>query len=140
MWKSLIEEARAAVREEGIPRIAGSDRDDAAIRSARRNAANAGLGERVSFSVADIRDFSPGDPPGVILCNPPYGTRMTAGPEPELFYRALGEAFKKRCRGWTAYVLSGNPDVTRHIGLKASRRIPVMNGPIDCRLLEYPLF
>ena len=56
------------------------------------------------------------------------------------FYRAMGEAFKKQCRGWTAYVLSGNPEATRHIDLKASRRLPLRNGPIDCRLLKYELY
>ena len=56
------------------------------------------------------------------------------------FYRAMGEAFKKQCRGWTAYVLSGNPEATRHIDLKASRRFPLRNGPIDCRLLKYELY
>jgi putative N6-adenine-specific DNA methylase len=52
----------------------------------------------------------------------------------------MGEALKKRCAGWTAYILSGNPAATRHIGLKASRRFPLMNGPIDCRLLKYELY
>jgi putative N6-adenine-specific DNA methylase len=60
--------------------------------------------------------------------------------ETESFYRTLGEVFKKRCAGWTAYVLSGNPDITRHIGLKASRKFPLRNGPIDCRLLRYEIY
>jgi putative N6-adenine-specific DNA methylase len=65
-----------------------------------------------------------------------------AGDEEEVaaFYTALGQALKKRCKGWTAYLLSGNPAATRHIGLKASRRFPLMNGPIDCRLLKYELY
>jgi putative N6-adenine-specific DNA methylase len=52
----------------------------------------------------------------------------------------MGEALKKRCQGWTAYLLSGNPALTRFLGLKASRKFPVMNGPIDCRLLKYELY
>jgi putative N6-adenine-specific DNA methylase len=58
----------------------------------------------------------------------------------EAFYRELGEAFKKRCNGWTAFLLSGNPSLTRFLGLKSSRKFPVMNGPIDCRLLKYDLY
>jgi putative N6-adenine-specific DNA methylase len=65
---------------------------------------------------------------------------MAEGAQAEAFYRELGEALKKRSRGWTAFLLSGNSTLTRFLGLKASRRYPVMNGPIDCRLLKYELY
>jgi putative N6-adenine-specific DNA methylase len=140
LWEAIVAEAGERVRRAAIPRIEGSDLSGAAVRNARRNARRAGLSGLVSFHERDIGEFAPEGPPGIILCNPPYGVRMGKGPEAESFYRAMGEAFKKRCRGWTAYVLSGNPEATRHIGLKASRRFPLMNGPIDCRLLKYELY
>lgn len=141
LWSSLIDEARAAVRRSGAGRIEGCDISAEAIGGAGRNAQRAEVSDFVSFRRCNIREFSPADPPGIILCNPPYGVRISGeGGGVEEFYRAMGEAFKKRCRGWTAYVLSGNPAATRHIGLKASRRIPLMNGPIDCRLLRYELY
>jgi putative N6-adenine-specific DNA methylase len=141
IWASLVEEARGLARRSGIGRIEGSDISVEAIRGAGRNAKKAGIPDLLSFRVCDIRDFSPGKPPGVILCNPPYGVRMAGeGEEVAAFYRAMGEALKKRCAGWTAYILSGNPAATRYIGLKASRRFPLMNGPIDCRLLKYELY
>ncbi|HJX14417.1 MAG TPA: THUMP domain-containing protein [Candidatus Deferrimicrobiaceae bacterium] len=139
-WEALQDEARRKVLRSGIPRIEGSDLSGTAVRNARKNARRAGVSEIVAFHEKGIRGFAPEGPPGIILCNPPYGVRMRKGAEAEPFYRALGEAFKKRCKGWTAYILSGNPDVTRHIGLKASRRFPLMNGPIDCRLLKYELY
>ncbi len=139
-WDSLMDEARGAVLEKWKGRIAGSDVSREAVRGARENAGRAGVGRLVSFEVRDVRDFSPEGTSGIILCNPPYGVRMTAGTGEESFYRAMGEAFKKRCRGWTAYLLSGNPDATKALKLKASRRIPLMNGPIDCRLLKYELY
>ncbi len=141
MWTSLLDEARAAVRRDVPCAIEGSDVSIEAIKAARRNAQRAGVSDLLSLRALDIRDFSPGVTPGIVLCNPPYGVRMAAEEAGiEEFYRAMGEAFKKRCRGWTAFVLSGNPTATRHIGLKASRRIPLMNGPIDCRLLKYELY
>jgi len=141
LWASMVSEARSAVRRGGIGRIEGCDLSAEAIRRARRNAQRAGVSDLVSFRIGDIRDFSPGEPPGILLCNPPYGIRM-AGDEEEVaaFYKAMGETLKKRSKGWTAYILSGNPTATRHIGLKASRRFPLMNGPIDCRLLKYELY
>jgi putative N6-adenine-specific DNA methylase len=141
LWAALVDEARGASRRGVTGRITGSDNSTEAIRGAVRNARNAGIPGLVSFDVRDVREFSPGTPPGVILCNPPYGVRMAGGEEEVAgFYRALGEALKKRCAGWTAYLLSGNPEATRHLGLKASRRFPLRNGPIDCRLLKYELY
>ncbi|HEU5360115.1 MAG TPA: THUMP domain-containing protein [Candidatus Deferrimicrobiaceae bacterium] len=139
-WERILAEARERPHAAPRFRIEGSDRSEAAVRGARRNARRAGVDRWVRFRPLDLREFAPEGPPGIILCNPPYGVRMGKGTEEETFYRAMGEAFKKRCRGWTAYVLSGNPEATRHIGLKASRRIPLMNGPIDCRLLKYDLY
>lgn len=140
-WASLVTEANERILRSGAGRIEGSDVSAETILRSVRNARKAGIADLVSFRVCDIREFSPGTPPGVIVCNPPYGVRM-AGEEQAIasFYRAMGEALKKRCKGWTAYILSGNPDATRHIGLKASRRFPLRNGPIDCRLLRYELY
>ncbi|HEY7527704.1 MAG TPA: THUMP domain-containing protein [Candidatus Deferrimicrobiaceae bacterium] len=140
-WASMVDQARASVRRNGIGRISGSDVSAEAVRGARRNAERAGVSDLVSFRACDIRDFSPGDPPGILLCNPPYGVRMAGGEdEVAAFYAAMGDALKNRCRGWTAYLLSGNPSATRHLRLKATRRFPLMNGPIDCRLLKYELY
>jgi putative N6-adenine-specific DNA methylase len=139
-WEKLLADARESARHPAPVRIEGSDILVEAVGGAAKNAINAKVSERVMFSVRSIRHFSPGGGPGTILCNPPYGARLPGGAQAEAFYRELGEALKKRCQGWTAYLLSGNPAVTRHLGLKASRKIPVMNGPIDCRLLKYELY
>ncbi len=139
-WETLLAEARQSARRPVPVRIEGSDLSPEAVSGAIRNAVNAKVTERVQFTAKPVRVFSPGEGPGTILCNPPYGARLPGGAQAEAFYRELGEALKKRCRGWTAYLLSGNPAVTRYLGLKASRKVPVMNGPIDCRLLKYELY
>ena len=139
-WEKLLSEARQPAGRKRTVRIEGSDRSPEAVAGAIRNAANTKACERVRFYVRPVRELSPGAGPGTILCNPPYGARLPGGTQVEAFYREMGEALKKRCGGWTAYLLSGNPAVTRHLGLKASRKFPVMNGPIDCRLLKYELF
>ncbi len=140
LWEAEVALARARKKPRTGAPVAGIDLSAAAVRHARSNARRAGAADLASFRLGDIRDFSPGGEAGILVCNPPYGVRMRGETAAESLYRALGEAFKKRCRGWTAYVLSGNPDVTRHIGLKASRKFPLMNGPIDCRLLRYELY
>jgi len=143
-WERILSEASDVSREasrqaKGI-RIKGSDISPEAISGAIRNASNAKVNERVVLSVMPIQYFSPGEGPGTILCNPPYGARMAGSGQAEAFYRELGEALKKRCSGWTAYLLSGNIHMARFLSLKSSRKFPVMNGPIDCRVLKYDLY
>jgi putative N6-adenine-specific DNA methylase len=53
------------------------------------------------------------------------------------FYPRLGDALKQRFAGWTAYLLSGDTRLPKLIGLKASRRTPLFNGALECRLYEY---
>ena len=139
-WETMLSEAREAARHPIPVRIEGSDIAPGVVAGAMKNAINAKVNERVLFNARSIRNFDPGKGPGTILCNPPYGTRLPGGIEVEAFYREMGEALKKRCRGWTAYLLSGNPAATKFLGLKSSRKFPVMNGPIDCRLLKYDLY
>ena len=139
-WEELLSEAREAARRPVPVRIEGSDISPAAVGGALKNAINAKVNERVLFNARSVRNLDPGEGPGTILCNPPYGARLPGGEEAEAFYREMGEALKKRCRGWTAYLLSGNPALTRFLGLRASRKFPVMNGPIDCRLLKYEMY
>ncbi|HLG43328.1 MAG TPA: RNA methyltransferase, partial [Planctomycetota bacterium] len=47
---------------------------------------------------------------------------------------------KQRCKGFTAWIFTGNPDLAKSVGLRASRRIVLFNGPIECRLLRYDLY
>ncbi len=53
------------------------------------------------------------------------------------FYRALGDNLKQHFPGWTAWLLSADPELPKRIGLQAARRIPLFNGPLECRLLQY---
>jgi putative N6-adenine-specific DNA methylase len=72
--------------------------------------------------------------------NPEYGARL--GDETRLAetYDRIGGFFKGKCPGWTCFVLSGNKSLTKHLGLKASRRIPFFNADIECRLLKYEMW
>ena len=73
----------------------------------------------------------------MIVSNPPYGVRMADSGALAAFYPQLGDALKQRYAGWTAYLLSGDTRLPKLIGLKASRRTPLFNGALECRLYEY---
>jgi len=69
--------------------------------------------------------------------NPPYGERLSDLDELAAFYPKLGDALKQRYAGWTAYILTADLRLAKLVGLKASRRTPLFNGALECRLFEY---
>jgi putative N6-adenine-specific DNA methylase len=72
--------------------------------------------------------------------NPPYGERLHDSGDLGALYKGIGDTLKQRWTGWTAWVLTGNSESAKLVGLKATRRIPLYNGPLDCRLLRYELY
>jgi putative N6-adenine-specific DNA methylase len=140
LWTRLRDEARRGVRKQLPAPVVGSDVRRDAVEWARTNARAAGIGHLARFEVKDVRDFRPPDgPPGVILCNPPYGERLGEEKELRSLYRTLGEMFRERCRGWTAFVFTGNARLAREIGLEPATQVPLFNGKIPCRLLRFDL-
>jgi putative N6-adenine-specific DNA methylase len=139
-WRAVINEARE-LRKSGLEvQLSGFDRSPGAIDMARQNAARAGVARLTAFSAADISTFAPAGVPGMIIFNPPYGERMGDFEELVPFYRTIGDVLKQRCAGSTAFILCGNSELAKHVGLKATRRIPLWNGPLECRLLKYELY
>lgn len=140
IWERLKEEAREIFDPNLEMRIWGFDRDPGAIAAARKNLASTRLQEAVKFERGDIlTQRNPAGPRGVVVLNPPYGERMGEDEDLPLLYRRLGRVFKERYGGWTVHLLTGSKELAKNVGLKADKRIPIRNGPLDCRLLVYPI-
>jgi 23S rRNA (guanine2445-N2)-methyltransferase / 23S rRNA (guanine2069-N7)-methyltransferase len=143
LWARLLEEAQARARlgEATAVTVRGQDRDAAAIRSARANAARAGIERWVSFHAGELLDAAPlADRPaeraGLLCTNPPYGVRLENDEGARLVHRELGTVLRERFQGWSAAVLTGAPELGRELGLRAYRTHAVWNGGIECRLLR----
>lgn len=139
-WRRIYDEAeaRAAAGSTKLPRLCGNDRHPGALAIAHKALAGAGLGNDVHLTEGDAHDYVPPFTPGLVVTNPPYGERVGGSPaELEESWRALGHFLHERCGGASAYVLCGNPELTRFLGLRASGKLPVRNGPIECRWLRY---
>jgi putative N6-adenine-specific DNA methylase len=139
LWERLLREADARVSERGV-RVLGSDISGEAVRAARANAERAGVGAVVRFEEADLFELEPPPPQGVLLFNPPYGERLGEVDRLRDSYRRIGDWLKRRCKGWTAWMLAGNRELIKSVGLRPSRRIVLFNGPIECRLLRFDLY
>ncbi len=142
-WRGLSQEAgdRRAAGIQRLGSIRGYDRDPRAIRNALANLEQAGLAGRVHFERRELADCTPGreGDQGLLVANPPYGERMGAESGLPRLYALLGEVLRQRFLGWRAAVFTGNPDLGKHMGLRARRFHSLYNGPIDCRLLHFEI-
>ena len=141
VWKTLQGEAQAARRSEPGAPIFGSDVAHRMVDFALRNARRAGVEHALQLRGGDALQRQPPAPSGVMLVNPPYGERITSGgvASPDDFFTQLAAHWKKSYSGWTAWILSPDLKLPSRMRLKESRRIPMWNGPIECRLFRFDL-
>ena len=124
---------------ENMPLIIGCERDSRIAEQARKNVAEAGLADNIKIHNLDYKDFHLPDESGTIVCNPPYGIRVGFDEDLETFYSELGYFLKSNASNWQLWMLSGNSHLTRFLRMKSSRKIPINNGGIDCRWLNYSI-
>jgi putative N6-adenine-specific DNA methylase len=163
VWQAIKHEAEShIVKPEPGSRalVYGSDVSHRMVDFAQRNAERAGVAEVVEFRGGDaLQRMPPIDIPGVMLVNPPYGERIEAGgfagtarfgarelPESAAggedegeFFSKLATHWKKNYPGWTAWVLTPDLKLPSKMRLKESRRVPMWNGPLECRLFKFEM-
>lgn len=154
VWDALREEAKSQQRAPVAP-VFGSDVAFRMVDFAQRNAERAGVAHAVQFRGGDaLQRMPPAETPGVMLVNPPYGERIeTAGVAGRMqggrerahtddggdFFTQLAAHWKKNYAGWTAWVLTPDLKLPSRMRLKESRRVPMWNGPIECRLFRFDM-
>jgi 23S rRNA G2445 N2-methylase RlmL len=139
-WERMRKKARDEQREECRGRIVATDSDPDAVAVAIKNAANAGVGQRIEFGVCDFSGTEVPGGGGVVVVNPEYGERLGAAKNLPAVYKRLGDFFKQRCGGYTGYVFTGDSGLAKAVGLRSKKRTVFYNGPIECRLLQYELY
>lgn len=120
--------------------IIATDISADAVDIARKNAQTAGVDQLITFKVCDFAETPVPSTPGVIMFNPEYGERLGVHTKLEATYKRMGDFMKQDAKGYRGYIFTGNPDLAKRIGLRASRRVEFYNGKLDCRLLEYELY
>jgi putative N6-adenine-specific DNA methylase len=136
-WRRIRSETQSRQLPARPLPIYGSDLHHHELAVARQNLDAAGLSEVVRLKQADILRLAAPAESGVLVTNPPYGVRIGEQEKLAAFYPRLGDALKQNFAGWSCWILSGDPRLVRLIGLKSARRLPLFNGALECRLLEY---
>ena len=138
-WQQLQAEARSREQPRRALPIYGSDLYGEELKIARTNLAAAGLESVVRLKQANVLELPAPAESGVIVANPPYGVRLGKTSELAEFYPKLGDALKQKFSGWRAYILSSDMTLPKLIRLAASKRTPLYNGALECRLYEFKL-
>lgn len=139
LWDTIYKEAVAAERPKAPLPIYGSDISRVAMAAARANLEAAGLEDVVTLTRADMLDVSPPAEQGVLVTNPPYAVRIGEKEKLAELYPKLGDLLKQRFGGWRACFITADLRLAKLIRLSASRRTPLFNGALECRLFVYDM-
>ena len=138
-WRELLQKP-AARQKPGVPlAIYGSDLSGDVLKAARANLMATGLEKVVSLKRANVLEILAPAKEGIIVTNPPYGVRLGEQQALAEFYPKLGDVLKKQFNGWRVYLLSADMRLPKLIRLAASKRTPLYNGALECRLFEYKM-
>ncbi len=138
-WSRVRAEAAARQKPAAPQPIFGSDLYGDTLAVARANLSAAGLSGVVTLKQANVLEISPPASSGFLVTNPPYGVRMGSRQSLEEFYPRLGDALKQKFSGWSVHIVTADPLLPKAIRLTPSRRTPLFNGALECRLLEYKI-
>lgn len=131
---------KALTDKQNLPEIIASDISDTAIELAKANAKTAGVEHLIRFETCDFAATTVPPGQGVIMFNPEYGERLGVHTRLEATYKRIGDFMKQSCKGYRGYVFTGNSELAKKVGLRASRRFEFFSGKLDCRLLQYQLY
>lgn len=137
LWNTVQAQARAKQLPASPVPIFASDRDAQAVQTAKEQFTRAGVANDITLTQKDLFDLTPPQEPGVMVMNPPYGVRLGTQGDLDVFYPKLGSWLKTRCVGWRVYLFTGDLRAPKLIGLAPTKRTPLFNGAIECRLYEF---
>lgn len=135
-WQSLRKQAKSRAKPVAFQKLYGSDADLRAVRVTRKNLEQAGLLDAVQVAHCDFVEVVPPAVEGVLVANPPYGVRIGEDEDLAALYPKMGEVLKKQFAGWNTYFLTNDMRLPKLMRLSPSKRTPLFNGALECRLFE----
>ena len=134
-WLKIKSECEKEIRPLPKGLITGSDKSQKAILNAKENLSRLPYSDAVDISCHPFQHVKKFEN-GILITNPPYGIRLGEIEEVKILYSELGDFIKQKCKGTTAFIYTGDPSLRKSIGLKTSRRIPLVNGKLEGVLMQ----
>jgi putative N6-adenine-specific DNA methylase len=138
-WTALRAEAKARELLPSDIMMIGVEKNRQVLEATRANLRAARLESVIQLHEADALTIDRPADSGVIVSNPPYGLRSSPGQDLGPFYREVGTWLKHRFYDWRVWLFSGDRGLPSKLGLKPSRRVPLYNGSIECRLFGFTM-
>ena len=145
MLEEVKDDARSLINPYVDVRLQASDISSIVVAKARENAVRAGLGAlldagKLSFDAIDARAASPKYPDGLVVSNPPYGEQSNPkSASVASMMKDVSDNLKRHWAGHTAWLLTSDRQLPRQMRLSESRKIPLFNGPLECRFFRFDL-
>ncbi|MGL4522923.1 MAG: THUMP domain-containing class I SAM-dependent RNA methyltransferase [Bacilli bacterium] len=136
IWEDVRTQAEDEARYDVPVEIIGTDIDARMIKIAKANAEEIGLHDVISFKQMQMKDWNPKSERGIIICNPPYGERLSEKTAVEQLYRSMGQVFEAQ-PGWSKYVLTSDEDFETFYGKDATKKRKLFNGFIRADYYQY---
>ncbi|QDC80402.1 THUMP domain-containing class I SAM-dependent RNA methyltransferase [Candidatus Methylopumilus universalis] len=136
LWKRIETEAMNKMKPIEFLDIYGSDMDLRAVRVARHNLKVAGLEEVAKVMQSDFIKLEPPASEGTLVTNPPYGQRIGEDEDLKEVYPVWAKHMKESFGGWNTYFLTADLEMPKDMRLKPSKKTPLYNGALECRLFE----
>ncbi len=138
LWLKVKNEADDKIVDSDCE-IIGSDKSEVAIMVANKNIRSAKLHKDIQLFESDFQTYLFPKEKGIIIMNPPYGERIKTDDIISL-YQEIGNTLKNHCVGYTAWIISAHNEALKFVGLKPSKKIPLFNGPLECRFVKFEIF
>ncbi|MBU2650777.1 MAG: class I SAM-dependent RNA methyltransferase [Bacteroidetes bacterium] len=139
LWMKIRESLDSKILSRPPCRIQGYDNNPDMVSISRTHATSAGVKAFTDFAKRDFFTAEPPYPSGFMITNPPYGERIQVE-NGALFYKNIGDTLKKIYAGYTAWILSGDMDSLKHLGLKPNKKISLLNGQLECKFQKFELY
>lgn len=135
-WRNARAETHDLAQYDRKLEIIGTDVDEEVIKVARRNAEEAGVDEQIHFQRMDVRDLRTKKKYGYLICNPPYGERLSDQREVVRLYNDMGRVFSS-LDTWSFFVITSDEEFERHFGRTASKKRKLYNGNIKVDYYQF---
>lgn len=139
LWDAIYESSMAKINNDPVE-LHGVEISRNVAKKAKENIKLAKLEDVITIHNTAFQDFMPLPGPGVLIMNPPYGERMNQDEDINGLYASMGDTFKKKYRGYSAWIISSNMEAFKHVGLRPSRKIMVYNGQLECRFMRFDMY
>ncbi|MFY0599440.1 MAG: hypothetical protein JXR03_07190 [Cyclobacteriaceae bacterium] len=137
IWNRVRAEAQAAIRKTPL-QISGGDIDLMAVKLVEKTIRKLKMNDTISVRKIAMEKHSPKTPDGMLITNPPYGERI--GENVNELYKMIGDTLKNHYDGFDAWIISSNMAAFKHVRLRASKKIVLFNGSLECKFQKYEMY